>query len=405
MLSISRVSKIIGVARSTLLYYERIGIIIPERNPDNGYREYSQKDFDTLLLVRQLQQAGFSLKESAGIMEGTLDPDLIRRRYQALEQQIESMNMAKEVLSSLLMCATGETSPGDDFDSRGRSWHADFERKGAEAHSAWLQRLGFSEKESLYIRWVTRSVSDNGEYMNNFFKVFERMKRQGPGSRDSTLRAFEKIPSQGEIKTILEVGCGKGASCLVLAENSDALITAVDNHQPFLDHLKEQAVLLGYEEQISTVNMSMFELDFPRPSFDLIWAEGSAYFMGFERALKEWRQLINKQGVLFVSDAVWLTDEPSPACADYWKIEYPTMTDVTSRKEQAIQQGYDILSWFILPRQDWEVFYNDMQACVNFAIREQGMTQTFEDMINEIKTDKDYGNEYGYLCLLLRPQD
>ncbi len=50
MVSISKVSKVIGVARSTL-YYERIGIIAPERNPDNGYREYSQKDIDTLLLV------------------------------------------------------------------------------------------------------------------------------------------------------------------------------------------------------------------------------------------------------------------------------------------------------------------------------------------------------------------
>ena len=33
------------------------------------------------------------------------------------------------------------------------------------------------------------------------------------------------------------------------------------------------------------------------------------------------------------------------------------------------------------------------------------MTQTFEDIINEIKTDKINGSEYGYLCLLLRKQD
>lgn len=301
--------------------------------------------------------------------------------------------------------ATGETPVVFDFDGRGRNWHAEFERKGAEAHSAWLQSLGFNEKESLYIRWVTRNISDNGEYMDNFFKVFERMKRQGPGSRDSTLRAFNKIPCQKEIKTILEIGCGKGASSLVLAENSDALITAVDNHQPFLDHLKEQAGLAGYEKQITTVNMSMFELEFPRPSFDVIWAEGSAYFMGFEKALKEWRPLINRQGFLFVSDAVWLTDQPSPACADYWKIEYPNMTDVKTRKKQARQQGYHILSWFILPRQDWQAFYNDMAVCVNLAIEEQGMTQTFEDFINEIELDKKYGKEYGYLCLLLRRQD
>jgi DNA-binding transcriptional MerR regulator/SAM-dependent methyltransferase len=405
MASISSVSTIIGVARSTLLYYERIGIISPERNPGNGYREYSQKDIDTLLLVRQLQVAGFTLKECAGIMAGTLDPDLIRKRYQTLEQKTETMIMAKELVKSLLVRATGETLSVGDHESRGRNWHAEFERKGAEAHTAWLERLGFSEKERLYIRWVTRNVSNTGAYMDNFFKVFERMKRQGPGSRESTLRAFGKIPCEGEIQSILEVGCGKGESSLVLAENSNALITAVDNHQPFLDHLKKQARLSGNDEQIFTKNMSMFELDFPHPSFDLIWAEGSAYFMGFEKALKEWRPLITKQGFLFVSDAVWLTDQPSPACADYWKIEYPTMTDVKTRKAQARGQGYDICSWFILPREDWNAFYDDMERCVNLAIGEQGMTQTFEDIISEIKTDRRYGNEYGYLCLLLQRQD
>ena len=405
MVSISKASKIVGVARSTLLYYERIGIIAPERNPDNGYREYSQKDIDNLLLMRQLQQAGFTLKESVGVMEGTLDPGLIRERCQALEQKIETMIAAREVLASLLFRATGETLPGNGSDSRGRNWHAEFERKGAEAHSAWLQRLGFSEKESLYIRWVTRNISGNEDYMDNFFRIFERMKRQGPGSIQSTLRAFDAIPRKKEIKTILEVGCGKGTSCLALAKNSDAHITAVDNHQPFLDHLEEQAGILGYEKQISAVNMSMFALDLPNPGFDLIWAEGSAYFMGFEKALKEWRTLLNKKGFLFVSDAVWLTDQPSPLCADYWKIEYPAMTDARTRKEQACKLGYDIISWFILPRQDWKNFYDDMEACINLAVKEQGLTQTFEDMIDEIKIDRNHGNEYGYLCLLLQRQN
>lgn len=405
MHSISSVSEIIGVARSTLLYYERIGIITPQRNPENGYREFSRADIDTLLLVRQLQQAGFSLKEVIDLMAGTLDPQLIRERYRDLEAKIKAMSMAKEVVGSLLACTTGERMQGDESGGRGRDWHAAFERKGAEAHSAWLQRLGFSEKERLYIRWVTRNISNYEVYMKHFFKVFERMKRQGPGGRATTLKAFEKAAGQGEINTILDVGCGKGASSLVLAEISDAFITAVDNHQPFLDHLKAQAGRLGVDGQIATVNMSMSALDFPCPSFDLIWSEGSAYIMGFEKALEAWRPLVNPAGFLFVSEAVWLTDRPSPACADYWRVEYPVMTDVKTRKAQARQLGYDILSWFILPREDWTAFYDDMEACVTYAIGQGGMAQTFEDFINEIEIDRRYGHEYGYLCLLLRRQD
>jgi len=151
--------------------------------------------------------------------------------------------------------------------------------------------------------------------------------------------------------------------------------------------------------------MSMFELDFPRPGFDLIWSEGSAYFMGFEKALKDWKSLINPQGFLFISDAVWLTEQPSEACMEYWKVEYPNMTDINSRKEQAKKQGYEISFSVVLPQRAWKDFYNDMQACIKLAVKEQGMTQTFEDMLKEIEIDNNYGNEYGYLCLLLRRID
>jgi hypothetical protein len=43
-------------------------------------------------------------------------------------------------------------------------------------------------------------------------------------------------------------------------------------------------------------------LDFPKESFDIIWAEGSIYAVGFESGLKEWRPLIKDQGFLVVHD-------------------------------------------------------------------------------------------------------
>jgi len=42
------------------------------------------------------------------------------------------------------------------------------------------------------------------------------------------------------------------------------------------------------------VNCPILNMDFPDESFDIIWAEGSTFIIGFERALREWRRLINK---------------------------------------------------------------------------------------------------------------
>lgn len=63
MYSISETARRVGVARSTLLYYERIGLVTPERHPDNGYRRYGEEAVARLIALRQLQRAGLTLQE------------------------------------------------------------------------------------------------------------------------------------------------------------------------------------------------------------------------------------------------------------------------------------------------------------------------------------------------------
>ncbi|MCG8634662.1 MAG: MerR family transcriptional regulator [Desulfobacterales bacterium] len=406
MVSIARTCDMVGVARSTLLYYERIGIISPKRNPENGYRDYSGDDIHALVLIRQLQKAGFSLKEADAVMKGELDPDLMLDRFQMLEQDIRELTTAREVVKSLVIHATGKEPETADLTNPAGHWHAELEKTAGEAHEKWLKRLGFDDKEQLYIRWVTRTLTDSEGYMKDFFTVFEQMKRQGPGSRASTTRGFNAIPDNHKIKSILEIGCGKGQSGLTLSRISEAKITAIDNHQPFLDHFKAQVGKQGgggCGNRIRIKNMSMTEMDFPDSGFDLIWSEGSAYFMGFQKALAEWKSLLRPGGYLFVSDAVWLTDQPSPPCCNYFRIEYPGMTDPATRKNQARDLGYDIADEFLLPRQDWTDFYDDMAACVARAVEKHGMTRAFAKMTSEIEVGRTFGAEYGCLCLLLKP--
>ncbi|MGO4617551.1 class I SAM-dependent methyltransferase [Nocardia sp. 2YAB30] len=55
-------------------------------------------------------------------------------------------------------------------------------------------------------------------------------------------------------------------------------------------------------ERISTVNCSMDQLPFPDHSFDMIWAEGAVYNIGFDIALRAWRRLLIPDGVLVVTE-------------------------------------------------------------------------------------------------------
>lgn len=81
--------------------------------------------------------------------------------------------------------------------------------------------------------------------------------RLGPGSDASTRQALELSGLMGrEGLKIADLGCGTGASSLVLAEPLDAQITAVDLFPEFLEELTRRAQERGSAGRITTLNAS-----------------------------------------------------------------------------------------------------------------------------------------------------
>ncbi len=50
-------------------YYTRIGLLQPRRDPDNGYKLYSESDTQRLRFIRQAQELGFTLTEIGEILD------------------------------------------------------------------------------------------------------------------------------------------------------------------------------------------------------------------------------------------------------------------------------------------------------------------------------------------------
>jgi len=61
-LYIREIQKFFGLSRSTLLYYEKKGILSPAHG-ENGYREYSEQDMDALFKIMTLRKLGYSSGE------------------------------------------------------------------------------------------------------------------------------------------------------------------------------------------------------------------------------------------------------------------------------------------------------------------------------------------------------
>ena len=57
-----------GLARSNIRFYEKEGLIEPSRNNKNGYRDYSEKDVETIKKIAYLRTLEISIEDIRSIM-------------------------------------------------------------------------------------------------------------------------------------------------------------------------------------------------------------------------------------------------------------------------------------------------------------------------------------------------
>ena len=245
-----------------------------------------------------------------------------------------------------------------------------------------------------------------------FFEVHKELPREGPGSTASTMRALDVIkPFLPESPRIVDVGCGPGAQTLVLAtELPHARITAIDLCEPFLVQLRDRAKERQIGDRIDAIRADMGEwspiLSGKVEPVDLVWCEGAAYFIGIANALRRWSDWLKPGGFVAFTEAVWLTDAPSPRTLAIWE-EYPELADPAACLALTEQCGYEVLGSFVLPQSDWlDDYYAPMQRRIDHlrteyaddadAMRELDVHQ------EEIDVCREYGTEYGYLFVIAR---
>lgn len=186
-----------------------------------------------------------------------------------------------------------------------------------------------------------------------------------------TRKAFQMLPELDNPK-ILDVGCGTGVPTMELARLSNGQVTGLDISQSLLDELIRKIEAASLSDRVKTVKCSLFEMDFPDESFDIIWAEGSIFVIEFERGLKEWRRLLKPKGFLVVHDEI---------------------DNLTKKLKQIPRCGYELLGHFTVTEDMWwreyycplekriqelRIKYNDDPAALAVFDKEQREVDMFK---------------------------
>jgi DNA-binding transcriptional MerR regulator len=106
LLTIGEMSQRAGVPTSTIRYYERRDLILPDAR-QSGQRRYRMETLRRLVFVGMLQDAGLSLDDIRGILcAATIDQwkALAQRRLDALDQDIARLSHSREILAAALNC-------------------------------------------------------------------------------------------------------------------------------------------------------------------------------------------------------------------------------------------------------------------------------------------------------------
>lgn len=168
MFRITELARMFGLSRSTLLYYDRIGLFTPSGHSEAGYRLYSQNDRDRLAAICSFRQAGLTLEDISRVLSAEEDSNVVvlKRRMRGLGEEIRTLQAQQRLLGKMLRVESLDELPvtvdkhawiemlraaGMDEAAMGR-WHTEFERRAPEAHHQFLLALGISEDEALYIR-------------------------------------------------------------------------------------------------------------------------------------------------------------------------------------------------------------------------------------------------------------
>ena len=186
-----------------------------------------------------------------------------------------------------------------------------------------------------------------------FWRIHNRLPKQGPGSDPSTRRALSLVRTLPERPRILDLGCGPGRQSLLLARETGGDVTAIDLLPPFLEQLQESAREAGLDHRIHTRQASMSELDDEDESFDLVWSEGAIYNIGFSHGLGLWRRLIRPGASVAVSEATWLRNDAPDKIRTYWQQHYPGMRDQSANEVAVERAGYRLTDSFVLPENEW----------------------------------------------------
>jgi DNA-binding transcriptional MerR regulator len=171
-MTVTMLARQCGLSRSTLLYYESIGLLRRPARTEGNYRAYGDEDLLRLQQINLYRKVGLSLATIRGVVN---QPNgdaaaVLQRRLTDIDVEVENLRGHQRAILRLLgrsraLRKTEKITKGTWVaimrragfsDSDMDRWHAEFETSAPEDHEEFLKFLHIQPAEIKAIRTASR---------------------------------------------------------------------------------------------------------------------------------------------------------------------------------------------------------------------------------------------------------
>ena len=101
-MKINEVENRVGITKKNIRFYEEQGLIHPERNQENGYRNYSEDDVEVLLKIKLLRKLSIPIEEIRKLETNHLTlSDCMERHLIYLSHEERNLDRIKEICQEI----------------------------------------------------------------------------------------------------------------------------------------------------------------------------------------------------------------------------------------------------------------------------------------------------------------
>jgi len=168
MLTISKLAKRLNISRTTVLYYEKEGLLSPKYRAENGYRWYGEKEITRMEQIMAYRTNGLPVSVIRQLLDNLGNGSqfsLLRSHFDSLTAEINQLRAQQKAMITMMqepdvLMNNGVTKEGwveimkaSGFSEDGMiDWHRQYEKMSPKKHLQFLRTLKINENEIDKIR-------------------------------------------------------------------------------------------------------------------------------------------------------------------------------------------------------------------------------------------------------------